>query len=321
MPKRKLDYHPLTLWNVPDVRRFFREEESGLYSYMFVEDVTNHVMPYGTRSSRSDKSFKVNINNPFVEMEIKTLFHMPYGNDSYYQPLSESIFEFIRRAAGFLLVRGGRVYFEIVDATIEDEGVSKPVFVLNPIHGKVVRIGGTYYQMIPKDVQDGKKKYIPVPQSKIWALELSKDLGRVKDIIVLSNNMRELGKASLLGSDIITSQKDFFGFEFSKFHKLIDAKVLQVTEKWGWDMRMGLNNQHALEYFLFYRMLRFNYSMSILRTDMLSKMNVLLNRLGYDVTMSFFGIPAPEDYLDAIKKMEQRQLSFNEASNLIHFSL
>ena len=133
--------------------------------------------------------------------------------------------------------------------------------------------------------------------------------------------MKELGKASLLGSDIITSQKNFFGFEFSKFHKLIDANVLQVSGKWGWDMRMGLNNQHVLEYFLFYRMLRFGYSTAILRTDMLSKMNLLLGRLGYDVNMSFSDIPTPEDYLDAIKKMEQRQLSFKEASNLIHFSL
>jgi hypothetical protein len=146
-----------------------------------------------------------------------------------------------------LLVRGGKAYFEIVEATIEDEEASKSVFVLKPIHGKVVRFGKTYYQMIPKDMQEVKGKYIPVPQSKIWVLEISKDLGRVKDIIALSNNMRELGKASLLGSDIVTSQKDFYGFEFSKFHALIDATVLRVTDTWGWDMRMGINNQHALE--------------------------------------------------------------------------
>lgn len=86
-------------------------------------------------------------------------------------------------------------------------------------------------------------------------------------------------------------------------------------------MRMGLNNQYSLEYYLHYRMLRFGYSTAILRTDILSKMNVLLKRLNYDVTMAFSSIPTPEDYLDAIKKMEQRQISFKEASDLIYFSL
>ena len=47
---------------------------------------------------------------------------------------------------------------------------------------------------------------------------------------------------------------------------------------------------------------------------MLSKMNNLLARLGYDATMSFSGIPTPDEILDATKKMEQRELSFQEAS-------
>lgn len=318
MPRRELNYHPLTLWNIPDNRNFFREEGSSLYSYMFIEDVMTHIMPFGIRSS-SGKSFQVNISNPSLETEAKALFHMSYGHDPLYQPLGEVVFDFIREVASFLLVKGGKAYFEIVEATIEGNEVSKPVHVLKPIHGKVIRFGKTYYQMIPNEVKEVKERYIPVPQSKIWVLEISKDLGRVRDIIALSNNMKELGKASFLGSEIVTNQKDFFGFEFNNFHSLIDAAVLRVTREWGWDMRMSINNQHALEYYLYYRMLRFGYSMAILRNDMLSKMNGLLSRLGYDATMSFSGIPTPEEILDAIRKMEQRRLSFKEALDLIYF--
>jgi hypothetical protein len=50
MRGRKLDYHPRTSWNEPDVHHFFREERSGFYSYMFIDDVTNHIMPYRTHS-------------------------------------------------------------------------------------------------------------------------------------------------------------------------------------------------------------------------------------------------------------------------------
>src|SRR6266487_5511005 len=152
MPRRELDYRPLTLWNIPDDRRFFREEGSGLYSYMFIEDVTNYVMPHSTHSSRHDKSFEINIDNSSIELEIKTLFHMPYEHD--YDRLSAAIFEFIRSAAGFLLVRGGKAYFEIIKATIEDDGASKSVFVLKPIHGKVIRFWKTYYQIIPQDMPE-----------------------------------------------------------------------------------------------------------------------------------------------------------------------
>jgi hypothetical protein len=321
MVKKKLEYHPLTLWNVPDERHYFRGKMSGIYSHMFTEDVTNHIMPYRTHSSRNEKSFGVDVENKSLENELKTLFHLPHSHDSSYEPLSEAIFDFIRDVAGFMLVRGGKCFFEIVDATLDDNGVSKSLFVLKPIHGRIAKFGRTYYQMIPSDRREGKKKYIAVPQSKIWFLEIPKELGKVKDIIALSDNMRDLEKASLLGSDIITSKKDYFGFEFNKFHSMVDVKILQATNKWGWDMRMGINNQHALEYYMFYRMLRFNYSIAVLRTGILSQMNILLKRLSYDTAMAFSGIPTPEDYLNAIKKMEQRKLSFKEASNLIHFSL
>jgi len=321
MPRRELDYHPLTLWNVPDDHHFFREEGSGLYSYIFIEDVRTSIMPYHTHSSSGNKSFEVNISNPSLEIEVKALFHMSYGHDPFYQPLSEVVFSFVREIASFLLIKGGKIYFEIVEATLDDNEVSKPVNVLNPIHGRVIRFGKKYYQMIPNEVKEVKERYIPVPQSKIWALEISPKLGEVKDIIALSKIMGELGKASLLGSEIVTNHKDFLGFDVINFHSSIDAAVLRVTQKWGWDMRMGISNQHALEYYLFYRMLRFGYSMAILRSDILFKMNNLLSRLGYDVVLSFSGIPKPEEYLDAIKKMEQRELSFKDASALVYFAM
>ena len=226
MPKRKLDYHPYTLWNVPDDRHFFREEGSGLYSYMFIEDVTNRVMPYSAHSSRSDKSFKVVVNDSSAEMEIKTLFHLSYGHDPYYQPLSEAIFDFIRNVSGFLLARGGRAYFEIVEASIEDDGVSKAVFVLKPIHGKVARFGRTYYQVIPKDMREDKKKFISVPQSKIWILEIPKELGGFSDIISLSNNLNNLGKASFIDSRVLMNKIDLYGFNVSDFHSMIEALLI-----------------------------------------------------------------------------------------------
>jgi hypothetical protein len=173
--------------------------------------------------------------------------------------------------------------------------------------------------VIPKKVQDVKERCIPVPQSKIWVLEITRNLGKIKDIIALSNNMQELEKASLLGSEIVSNQEKLFGFEFNNFRSLVDAAVLRVTHKWGWDMRMGINNQLALEYYRFYRMLRFGYSMAILRNDMLSKMNGLLIRLGYDVKLTFSGIPNPNEILDTLKKMEQKQLSFDEAFDMISF--
>ena len=321
MREQKLDYQPLTLWNVPDENRYFYKQMGGLYSHMFTEDVTNNVAPFRSYSSRNKKSFKVIASDDSLELELKTLFRLPYSDSSSYEPLSDVIFDFIRGVSGLLLGRGGKCFLEIVDATLKDDGMTKSLFVLRPVHGKVIKFGRTYYQAIPKDMREGNKKYIAVPQSKIWILEMSKELGTIKDIVTLSDNLDELENASLLGSNIVMSQKEYYGFEFSKFHRNIDAKTLQVTNKWGWDMRMAINNQNALEYFMFYRMLRFSYSLAVLRTDILSKMNILLRRLGYDVTMSFSGMPTPDDYLNAIKKMEERQLSFDEASNLIHYSL
>ena len=321
MTKRELDYHPLTLWNVPDEHHFFRSQAGGLYSYMFIEDLTNYIMPYHTHSSRTNKSYEVIITNPLLEEEIKTLFHMPDWNERFHQPLSEAIFDFIRKATSYLLVKGGRIYFEVVDGTFHHENGSKPVHVLIPIRGKVIRFGSKYYQIIPKETMEMKRRYISVPQSKVWILEIPRALGRLKDVVALSNSFETLEKASYIDSEILMNKINVYGFDVKNFHSTIDALILRVSDRWGWDMRMGINNQHALEYYLYYRMLRFSYSMAILRADMLSKMNNLLARLGYDATMSFSGIPTPDEILDATKKMEQRELSFQEASDLIYFSL
>jgi hypothetical protein len=321
MSRRLLDYHPLTLWNTSSEDHFFREEGGGIYSYMFVEDVTNHIMPYSTHSSQSGKSYDVVLNDPSAEIEIKALFHFPYENDYYYQPLSDAIFDFIRKTAGFLLGSGGRAYFEIVNATFAEDKISKPVLVLKPIFGKVIRFGGNYYQKIPKEYQEGKKKYISIPHSKVWRLEMPRELGSRKGVATLSHNLINLGKASFIDSQILLNQIKLYDFDVRKFHATIDSLVLKASEQWGWDMRMGLNNQYSLEYFLYYRMLRFSHSMAVCRSDMLSKMNALLKRLNYNLILSFTGIPTPEDYLAAIEKMKQRQLSFKEANNLIYFSL
>jgi hypothetical protein len=319
MSRRELKFHPTTRRNIPDNRHFFRAEEGGFYSYMFIQDIGTHIMPYSVHSSSGSKSFEVCISNPSLEDEVKTLFHVSYGRDPFYQSLSEIVFDFIREVASFLLITGGKAYFEIVEATIEDNEVSKPVRILVPIHGKIVGFGKTYYQMIPTGVKGVKEKYISVPKSKIWMLEIPRDFGRVKDIIALSNSLRELGKASLLGSDIITNQKKFFGFEFNRFHSLIESTVLRVTNPWGWDMRMYLNYQNVLEYYVYYRMLRFSYSMAILRDYMLTKMNILLMRLGYDVILSFSGIPSPSEILETMNKLEQRQISFAEVYDVISY--
>jgi hypothetical protein len=289
---------------------------------MFIDDVRNHILPYKMRSASGEWLFKVQVSDPSLEVEIKALFpSLSYGHEAYFRSLSDTVFDFIRDVSSLLLVNGGRFYFEIVNGVFRSEDISKPVYVLKPIHGKVIRRGNTYRQIIPKEIKEVEKGYIAVPKSKVWRLEISREFGAEKDIINLSKNMTRLGKVSLLGSEIVTDQKDYYGFEFNKFHALIDATVLRVTEKWGWDMRMGINNQHALEYYRYYRMLSFGHSMAILRNDLLSKMNHLLKRLGYSATLSFSGIPNPQEYLDAMMKMEQRQFSFEEASNLIYFSM
>lgn len=319
MRSRDLKYQQLTSPNVPGDRIFFHTEGSGLYSYMFVEDISNHIMPFGERSYWGNKSFQVNISDSTLETEAKALFHISYGYDPFVRPLSNAVFDFIRKATGLLLVKGGKVYFEIIEATIEENEISKPVHILKPIYGRVIKIGNRYFQIIPKEVQEGKKRFISIPQEKIWMLAIPKVLGRVKDIISLSEIMTELGKASSLSSEIIANQRNFFGFDFIKFRSSIDSSILRATKKWGWEMRMGINNRYALEYYIYYRKLRFGYSMAILRDDILSKMNALLIRLGYESIMSFSGLPTPDDFLDAIEKMKHRKLSFQEVLDITSF--
>jgi hypothetical protein len=319
--RKEYEFHQLSLSNIRDEKRFFREEASGLYSYMFIEDIRTHSVPYGVESYSEEKSFEVNLNNSDLEAEIKVLFHTSYGYDPVHQRLSESVYHFIRNAALLLLYKGGKVLFEIVRGTIRDNEVVTSAHILEPINGNVFKFGGNYYQFIPKSERQSRARYIVVPNSKVWVLSVPRGLGSPKSIRALSNNLRELGKATFVGSEIVSQQREYFGFDFKRFHSQIEATALRATQNWGWDMRMGLGNQNANEYYRFYRLLQFSYSMAILRTEILAQMNKLLKRLRYDAMLSFSGIPTPQDYLNALEMMEQRKISFKEASDLVYFTL
>jgi hypothetical protein len=318
---KEYEFHQLSLSNIHDQKRLFHEEASGLYSYMFIDDVETHCILYGVESYSKGKSFGVNLSNSSLETEVKVLFHTLYGYDPALQRLSESVYRFIRNVALLLLYKGGKVLFEIVKGTIKENDVVISAYILEPINGKVYKFGRNYYQLIPKSERRSGKSFVVVPNSKVWKLSIPSQLGSPRSIRTLSDNLRELGKATFVGYDIVRQQQEYFGFDSSSFRSQIDATVLRATQNWGWDMRMGLGNQNAIEYYRYYRLLRFSYSMAVLRTEILVQMNSLLKRLKYDATLTFSGIPTPQDYLSAMEKMEQRKLSFKEASELAYFSL
>ena len=48
-----------------------------------------------------------------------------------------------------------------------------------------------------------KRRYISVPQSKVWILEIPRALGRLKDVVALSNSFETLEKASYIDLEFL----------------------------------------------------------------------------------------------------------------------
>lgn len=279
---------------------------------MFTEDVHLAVMPIGG-ISRKQSAFSITLTGSKDECEraVQLIEHIAQYNG---HDLTKNVSNAVEEIAKLLSWEGCAVY-EIVHS--ED---STP-YLYGFTSKNLLRLFGWFLQIIPKgDWELLSKKWVLIPSTKIWRIEMPKALGGRKGYL---NTISKLKQFDSFGpkfwrTDMVhTKQSD--AFDFQRYNRISEIYRRKVTKAWGWNRR-DWSQERSTEFFCFYKMVTFRWAQAVLREHIVMELNCLLCRLGIDCKIIVTGLPTAEEIKGIRRKLVTGELTFTSASDKVSIS-
>lgn len=317
MPRRLIFHDSFSVSRTRSESLLFDRETAGMFAGWFMDDIRARVVPYRLHSAPRSP-IAVEADSPSTKARVQVLFHSAYGHGPFDQSAEDGAIEFLRTASMLLLNLGGITHFELSDIDIEEKDKTIASYALQPIPGRVIRIGRVYIQLVWPSADEQGRSWASIPSERVWTLKLPPQLGKHSDLVMFSRGLHELDKAQTFSYDFSMKASKLYGFDLASFHSRVNTYGIGLSSRWGWDMRMLHGSNPALEYYQIEKQLRFGFTLAILREHILSQMNMLLQKLGYNATVSLLGIPTANELLESLKALRERRLSFKKALELLY---
>jgi hypothetical protein len=311
---RRLPHHPQA---EPTVARYFQSLgrdrfENNLSVHMFTEDVHLAVMPIGGRSQKQNK-FSVTLDGSkegceFTEKIIRNIAQ--YDRHGIEKIVCDAVDEIAKH-----LSWEGCAVYELLPC--EDDVPYPHSFTSK----NLIKLGPWFLQIIPKgDWALWKKKWVLIPGTKIWRIEMPPTLGGEKGYL---NILNELKRFDSLGPEFwqnnLGNSKKTKDFDFQRYIRSVEIYRSKVTKIWGWNRRDS-SQDRSTEFYYFYKKVTFRLAQAVLREHIILELNALLGRLGIDCQIIVNGLPSPSE-IDEIKRaLLAGELSFASVSNKVSFS-
>jgi hypothetical protein len=268
---------------------------------MFVEDVRVKILPIGG-SHRWPKRFEPAILGPEIE-RVTTLVSRIH--EPSYDP-RETICDAIEELAWRMVFRG-KLFCELIQSKDQKEHLLFPVGA-----GNLLPVGAGYLQLNRlSQIAAGKPVYFR--RSEIWHLEMPAALGGSAGHLRMMNAFKT---EELLGPQFVKQdlEQHIFSkhFSSSEYHLIQLARTLRAANRWGWTRR-DHTTQYWTEYFSFFRVLTFSWSLAVLRDHIVEEFNRLLARLKIDAKVELNGLPTPNEILELREQLRRGEIGFSEA--------
>jgi hypothetical protein len=291
-----------------DVRDDVAPEATQLYAYMLMQDIHNHVVPYGPRPL--GPRVRIEPDDPEVNAMVARAVSAN-GSDR----LEFSIPEFIRQCAGELAIFG-RSIREIAYWTSPDAKRASAFRLLHLLPQQVLwKRGKPVQRLSDKAAAVAGKRYVELPAADLLTFEWPCDkYGKHSDMIQ---------RVRLLS---ITSHPNFLipdprqpggvvPVNVSEFTKTVYSALVEATRALGWNAR-HLISEYQTDYHSLYRQLRFERFNIDLRTRILATLNTGLaragERVGFSAKISVEGAPSEADVEDAERRLAEGNHTFKE---------
>jgi hypothetical protein len=277
----------------------YRHDNYDVLKHNFSQDMSSGTVPY-SRGVPSDK-FKFVIKGKDIvkaEVLLKSLarHELRYSH-------TELLSDVINNLLHSLLYWG--VCFYQIQTDDEND------FTLFPVTEKrLFNLFRYYFQIVPnKDVHLFEKRILVASRNKIWKLSLPHSLGgswRFKfDFFVL----RLAGKVSPDFAFARIGRNDS-SFDLKQYSKIKTFFVSTVLKRFEYKYRPFLN-EYISEYYLVHRYLKNKKIKSILRIHVLSELNFLLRKVGFDAVIEETGLPVPDDYERVLSDICEQKTSLS----------
>lgn len=298
------------------------------YGYRFVDDVHMHVMPIGGRShDRKDFAITLTIDKPIYYHILSEAFYTDYTGRNR-NNFERNISEFISYSSMHLALHG-RIFYEItsgkslldVGGTVEEsENIEVETFRLYHVPGRVKRKGNFYRQIIPqKERSNYPSGFVSVPKESFFVLEIPPTLGgykkHQKTIRMLATTSRTIPPFVLEDMGRNIGPKNF---DTESFFWRMYVERTKATVQWGNAFDLN-NDKYTLEYFKYYRYLRFFQVMAFFREYIVSQMNNLLERLGYPCQIVIKGLPKSGEIEGLINRMAAGGIMFEDVLSAVKY--
>ncbi len=286
-----------------------RGPDINLNVHMFTQDVQMAVMPIGGRAEKH-KEFAITLEGDDKERErAEQLIGeiARYDRHDVTGVVCDAVEEIARHLAW-----EGRAVYELI------RGDSGSQHIWGFTSQGLWRLPGYFLQIIPRgDWNTWKRKFVIVPASRIWYLEIPTALGGRRGH---KNILRRLRRFERPGPEFW--RKDLergvqtAGFDFQRYARNTDIYLGKVSKRWGWNRR-DWSQERCTEFFTFYKMIRFSWAKATLREHIIDELNKLFVRLGIKCALKVTGLPTPVDILKTNNELSEGRITFGAASDRV----
>lgn len=273
--------------------------------WMFTEDLGLGLVPF--RARRKD-GFEVNWKGDSGQVEKALQIIRSIARETY-QGDDESVLDAIRNITQEI-AWAGRGCFEIIRHENEISALR-----FSPEH---MFVAGSYIvQLVPRRLWAEIGKRINVlRRNDIWMISVPNELGGLRAYKRMLRALSASGRGLMpefYNEDLVTQRGSYFDFQkYIREKELFEAKA---TRSWGWTRR-DYSAKNWTEYALFHRTLKFRYSQAVLRDHIISELNVLFKRLGFECSFSLSGVTTPNEIAAEHVRMAAGEISFLKASQV-----
>jgi hypothetical protein len=273
---------------------------------MFTQDVQLGVMPIGGRSLKPQVSAVVDGSMGALARELLSGFEDGYHGHSDLEVICDAVNSIAAQLAYY-----GRAAYELVDV----DGHLNPISITT---AGLVRIFGNVYQLVPlRDRRVWWHIVNSVNARRIWRISMPVRLGGYLGYRI---TLYGLGQARITGPEFFSTDLSAGrwdpAFDFSQYRKSSENALKRLTREWGWNRR-ETNLERQTEFYLVYKTLRFKLAQAILREHIVSELNALFGRIGWQASIVLSGVPAATDIERVESQMLDGTLPYSKVYDLI----
>ena len=185
---------------------------------------------------------------------------------------------------------------------------------------RLFRLPGFFLQIQPKEERRFAGKSLFLARSRVvWIVSMPKALGGTSGY---SRMCRRLSRFSLAGPrwapEAITKEAETVRYDFAEHRRRRELYWAIATRTWGWNRR-DWSSDHQTEFFNFYRMITFQWALSVLRDHIVDQLNRLFRRLDLSASLTLHGFLGPSEVLAVRERMCRGSVSLSDAYTAVGF--